>query len=144
MTVIPNVHGQFEIRRHGSDGHDGLLYCSYCGSITLAAFLAGLGQGARPELADRKYGYLHKIYLDHIPTIEHWRAYQSTEQVTKKSETGQATEKVQTRTLQLHRTTRAKFYTDHVKDGSEEDQKAYWTWLNGYVGARLVVSSPVQ
>lgn len=39
-------------------------HCTYCGSITPDAFFAAIEAGYRMEVADWKYGWPHKVYID--------------------------------------------------------------------------------
>lgn len=71
----PNIHAD-SIRTFWEDGlnwwpveedryEDGLLHCRYCGGITPEDFVRLLeGGGSRVEVADWKYGWPHKVYID--------------------------------------------------------------------------------
>lgn len=57
----PNLHGTW--KAYPAD--DGLLSCSYCGSMRPEDMMQVIRQGgARVELADMKYGWPHKFYVD--------------------------------------------------------------------------------
>ena len=45
---------------------EGLLACSFCGSMHPSEVVAALKAGATISFADQKYGWQHKIYLDNI------------------------------------------------------------------------------
>jgi|SRR5471030_543119 len=50
------------------DPHARLYHtCSYCGSISAEDLLVALEAGAKAEVADWKYGWPHKIYVEGIP-----------------------------------------------------------------------------
>lgn len=65
-----NHFGQEHLRRGGdpwldTDGRTPWLTCWYCGSLTCEEFVRQLGDPrVRVEVADMKYGWPHKVYLD--------------------------------------------------------------------------------
>lgn len=56
--------GRKTLRWRPHPDHPELLTCAYCGSMTCEDFVAALHGGGRVEVADWKYGYPHKVYLD--------------------------------------------------------------------------------
>lgn len=70
MTTT-NVHDRehnsifkFE-KAHYEQRDDGLLHCSYCGSLHPSALIPLIQKRAKFELADMKYGFPHKYYIQH-------------------------------------------------------------------------------
>lgn len=58
MTLSEAEHSNH--RRHDTT-------CSYCGSISPTDLVRAIQDGAKLELADFKYGWPHKIYVNDIP-----------------------------------------------------------------------------
>lgn len=62
-----NTHGEWLVFPDDGVGQDlsSFEQCSYCGSITPEKFLELLAKAdTKAEIADLKYGYPHKVYLD--------------------------------------------------------------------------------
>lgn len=79
---LPNCHaggnelfryrsGHWEQREHGWLAVPGAHYCSWCGSVDPLTFikLCEPGNAMRVEVADWKYGFPHKVYLD-VPSAD--------------------------------------------------------------------------
>ena len=118
-----NLHGSFEYWHPHGNG-TGLVTCTHCGSLTTTAFLAAVASGVKPELADFKYGYPHKFYLD-TPCKPHMRQISSKDLEVKRDAAGQVTEVVKQITEKRCTSTHAKFYTIHLLDASPEEVEAF-------------------
>jgi hypothetical protein len=92
--------------------------CEYCGSITVADFLAALQTpGTHYSGSDWKYGYPHKFYIE-IPC----EPYRTTSCTRSETIDGQRVHTVEW----AERTTRNhKFYTEHLLDATD-DELAEW------------------
>jgi hypothetical protein len=75
MSDLPNLHAKLSQERgfpggwqerKGYDAYPGATYCRWCGSVdpeTFLTILSGIPM-ARVEIADWKYGWPHKAYID--------------------------------------------------------------------------------
>lgn len=86
--------------------------CSYCGSIHPEDLFNFLTSGAKLFMADLKYGWPHKFYVDNIPNPK-------AGQPVVKGYTHKEGEHVPTMGVGP-RYTHSKFYTEHLKDVRDE------------------------
>ena len=98
------------VTRKSGPPDPGIPQCTYCGSITPEDFAKACQDGLPMEVADWKYGWPHKVYIE-------WPSPSPDEQ----RETGCKYEggKITERYYGTYRTLQLKFYTEHLAEWPE-------------------------
>lgn len=109
--MTKNMHGEWKQRaddeRKYGQPPPPFPQCSYCGSITPEAFIEACRLGYRMEVADWKYGWPHKVYIDWPnPNPDEIR------QTGERCVGGKTVEVIKGKYQTLY----LKFYTIHLKD----------------------------
>lgn len=142
MDKRSNVEdGEWRIRQE-HQGTSGVETCSWCGSVNPAALVAAIQAGCHIHLADQKYGWPHKWYIDKLPCREHYRAeggFPVPAEVIEKDASGQATYYVHKTYVRRHNTMHAKFYTRHIIDATDEEFAIIDQYMQSKMGLRLTV-----
>lgn len=124
--------------------------CGYCGSMHPADVAAAIRAGARVEIADRKYGWPHKVYLREVPNphaglleVRSSTSFPAAGYVEASdpraprfdSMTGKPLPPAKRwiRTSTADATTWGKFYTEHLQDATPEDRAT----IEGRLGLRF-------
>ncbi len=108
--------------------------CDFCGSMNPEDLLGFIDRGEvrRVEMADRKYGYLHKLYLDvPNPLVGQPRAYGSTSSLR---------DGVRVEEPIIHPApafTHGKFYTRHLLDLPDDKFVKLIRWIEQATGYRF-------